>query len=552
VSRFIEVLVAKAAESTKGLTTGEPAEPVWRSWKDLHAAALRGAARLAGAGVRRGGAVALLAGDVAQVVPAAQAVWLAGGSVTVLPEPVRRDALDEWRTATVQALRTLGVEFALVGAPYGSFAEVLREQGVPYLSVDELEAAAPADGFEPVATGEDDIALLQLTSGSTALPKAVRISHGNLHADLVDMIARGDVREERDVTVCWAPMSHSMGMVGCLLVAMAAGSGMVAITPADLMHSPGLWPELISRYRGTVTAGPNFAYALMTRYLQRAEDGALDLSSLRIAINGGEPIDPETMHALVAAGSRFGLTAESVNCSYGATESTVVISMSRTDEPMAVDVVDAAALEKERRAVPALDADGEGVRRYPLLGYPLPSLEVRIVGEDGAVLGEREVGAIQLRGGPVATSYRTADGIEPTLGADGWLDVGDEGYFAGGQLAVCGRTKDVVIAAGRNIYVADIDHVAAEADGVWERNAVTVRLGFAEGQVGPERETFAVLVESARHADPDAAGALAGAVAARVLSEIGARPARILVLPPGALPKTTSGKIHRTAARALL
>ena len=549
MSRFVDNLVEQAHVSPHGLTTGEPVSPVRRSWREVLRTAERYASRLRADGLQKG-RVAILAGDLGQVVPGALAAWLCGASVTMLHEPTRRVDPVEWQDSTIHALRVIDVSTVLLGPPFEPFAAALAAAGIPATLLSELDGE-PDLPFDRTAAAEDDLALLQLTSGSTAEPKAVRITHANLWSNLTDLIAAGDVRRDRDVTVSWVPLFHDMGMVGCLLVAMSAGTPMVSVTPADFLAHPGLWPDLLSRYGGSLTAAPNFAYALLARQLDRAPAGTYDLSRMRIAINGGEPIDPATMDAFTTAGARHGLPPECVNCSYGAAESVVVMTMSRPEDVMAVDVVDAVELEKNDRAVPV--PEGPGVRRFPLLGYPLEHVELRVLAADGRVLGEREVGAIQVRGGPVTAGYLTADGPVDLPDADGWVDVGDLGYRVDGQYVVCGRTKDVIILAGRNIYPTDIERSASAVAGVRTGNAIAVRL-TADGTAGTgvERESFAVLVESRGAGDPGHDAALALAVTERVAADIGARPARVLVLPPSTLPKTPAGKLRRSAARDLL
>ena len=545
MTRFLGTVIATAGRSARGMVTGEPGTPVRRTWGELHESARRAAAALVDAGLRSGQAVALLAGDPAEVARAAQGTWLAGGSLTMLHQPTPRTDLMVWRDDTLRVLRMIDARLVLVGSPFEPMAEVLREHGIDYVTVADLDSDSP---FTGVDAGEDDTALLQLTSGSTAQPKAVRITHGNLYANLVDSTARlrGD---ENDVMVSWLPLFHDMGMVGCLLIPMFTGMDLVMVTPADFMGRPILWAELMSRYGGTITAAPNFAYAILARQLARVPDGALDLSRLKCAANGAEPVDPSTIEAFTQGGARFGLRPEAVNCCYGAAESALVISLSALEDPIILDTVDALELEKNRRAVRRDDDPDSGVRRLPLLGAPFPSVEVRIVDDTGAALGEREVGRILLRGPSVTTGYLTEEGPAEALDDDGWLDIGDEGYLVDGQIVVCGRRKDVIIMAGRNIYPTDIERAAGGVDGIRVGNVAAVRLMTGDGI---DRESFAVLVESRLAGDPDAEQALRAAVTARVLAEVDARPATVTVLPPGTLPKTPSGKLRRHSARALV
>ncbi len=227
-------------------------------------------------------------------------------------------------------------------------------------------------------------------------------------------------------------------------------------------------------------------------------------------------------------------------------ETALGVSFAPIDTGLQVDEIDAVELEEHRRAVPAGDGPA---RRFPLLGPPLPGIEVRVVGDGGAVLGEREVGVLQLRGESVTPGYLTVAGPVATQDADGWLDTGDEGYLTDGAVVVCGRRKDVIIMGGRNIYPTDIERAASGADGVRAGNAVAVRL---EADGARHRESFLVAVESRRATEPEAARGIAKDVTSRVVSAVGVRPAEVVVLRPGSLPKTPSGKLRRAATRALL
>jgi len=545
VSRFVDGVIATAAKARTGMVTGEPDVAARRTWADLHQLSRRMAGGLAAGGLRPGQAVAVLAGTPAEIAPVAQAIWLAGGSMTMLHQPTPRTDLDVWRDDTLRVLRMIDAKAVVVGAPFEAVIPVLEAYGISHYQAGDL-AAGP--DFAPVEVDEASAALLQLTSGSTAEPKAVRITHRNLYANLTDS-AHHLGCDETGVMVSWLPMFHDMGMVGCLLLPMLTGMELVSVTPIDFLSRPVMWAELMSRHRATITTAPNFAWAVLTRQLARLEPGTLDLSALRVAGNGAEPIDPATMRAFTElASTRFGLRPSAVNCCYGAAESTLVISMSEMADPMLLDTVDAVALEQHRRATPAA-ADASGTRQLPMLGRPFPSVEVRVVDDSGAPLGERSVGRIQLRGESVTDGYLTPQGWEPARDADGWLDIGDEGYLAGEQIVVCGRRKDVIIMGGRNIYPTDIERAAGAVPGVREGNVAAVRLMAGDGVA---RESFAVLVESRSAGDEAAEKDITRQVTARVLADVDVRPSVVRVLPPGSLPKTPSGKLRRGAARALL
>ena len=544
MSRFVDGVIATAASARTAMVTGEPDLAVRRTWTDLHRSARRTAGGLVDAGLRPGQAVAVLAGMPAQIAPVAQAIWLAGGSMTMLHQPTARTDLAAWRDDTLRVLRMIDARAVIIGAPFEPMADVLEAYGISHHRADDLTGGPD---LAPVDVAEDSAALLQLTSGSTAEPKAVRITHRNLYANLLDA-GRHLGCDERGVMVSWLPMFHDMGMVGCLLLPMLTGMELVSVTPADFLGRPLLWAELMSRHHATITTAPNFAWAVLARQLAKLEPGTLDLSRLRVAGNGAEPIDPATMRAFTATAARSGLRPEAVNCCYGAAESTLVISMSAMGDPMLVDVVDAAELEHHRRAVPAA-ATAAGVRHLPMLGRPFPSVQVRVTDDDDKPLGEREVGRLQLRGESVTDGYLTPHGYEPARDRDGWLDIGDQGYLVDGQIVVCGRRKDVIIMGGRNIYPTDIERAAARVQGVRDGSVAAIRLMAGESLA---RESFAVLVESKVFGDETAEAQISREVTSRIVAELDVRPARVRVLPPGALPKTPSGKLRRGAAQALL
>jgi fatty-acyl-CoA synthase len=296
-----------------------------------------------------------------------------------------------------------------------------------------------------------------------------------------------------------------------------------------------------------MTAAPNFAYALFAKRLRtQAKPGQFDLSTLRFALSGSEPVEPADVEELCAAGAPFGLKPEAILPAYGMAETTLAVSFSECDAGLVVDEVDADLLAALRRAVPATKGN---TRRLASLGPLLDGLEVRIVDDDGAVLPARGVGVIELRGDPVTPGYITTGGFIPAQDEHGWYDTGDFGYqMENGHIVVCGRVKDVIIVAGRNIYPTDIERAASRVDGVRPGCAVAVRLLDA----GHARETFAVAVESNAYQDPAELRRIEHQVAHEVLTEVDVRPRNVVVLGPGTIPKTPSGKLRRATSVTLV
>ncbi|GAA4671307.1 fatty acyl-AMP ligase [Amycolatopsis dongchuanensis] len=547
MSRFVDTLVATAAGGgqQRGMVTGEPKEPVRRTWAEVHEQAKRLAGGLVEGGLRPGTPVAVLAAAPALIAPTVQGVWLAGGSVTMLHQPTPRTDLAEWAGDTVKVLNMIGAGLVLLGEPFDALAPVLTEHDIAFRMITDLLDAEPL--AEPVPVGEDDLALLQLTSGSTAEPKAVRITHGNLYTNIKAMVDRAEFVFDQDIMVSWLPTFHDMGMVGFLTVPMTFGVELIKITPVEFLSGPLIWPALISKYRATTTAAPNFAYAIVGRRLAKVEeDDAYDLSTLRIALNGAEPIDETAVKTFTDAGARFKMPPECVFPAYGMAEATLAVSFAPLFTGLTLDHVEADALEADNRAVPVPEDDPrrgtDEVRSFAVLGRPLDGLEAEIVDGEGKRLGEREVGEIRLRGEAVTPGYLTVDGPVPTQDENGWLATGDLGYLVDGQIVICGRKKDVIIMGGRNIYPTDIERAATSVSGVRAGNAVAVRI-----DAGTRRERFAVVLESKLAGDAEAERTLAKEVAARVRDAVDLRPYAVVVLPTGSLPKTPSGKVKRAA-----
>ncbi len=536
MSRFTDKMYYNARTSQRGMVTGEPHEPVRHTWGEVHERARRIAGGLAAAGIGPGDKIGVLAGYPVEIAPTVQGIWMRGGSLTMLHQPTPRTDLAVWAEDTMNVIGMIEAKAVIVSEPFLVAIPVLEEKGLQVLKVGDLLEADPID---PVETDEDDLALMQLTSGSTGSPKAVQITHRNIFSNAEAMFIGAEYDVDKDVMVSWLPCFHDMGMVGFLTIPMYFGAELVKVTPMDFLRDTLLWAKLIDKYKGTMTAAPNFAYALFAKRLRRqAKPGEYDLSTLRFALSGAEPVDPADVEDLIDAGKPFGLQASAILPAYGMAETCLAVSFSPCNAGLVVDEVDADLLAALRRAVPASKGN---TRRLASLGPLLRDLEARVVDEDGNVLPERGVGVIQLRGESVTPGYITMAGFLPTQDENGWYDTGDLGYITEEQnVVVCGRVKDVIIMAGRNIYPTDIERAAGRVEGVRPGCAVAVRL-----DAGHSRETFAVAVESNAWQDPVEVRRIEHQVAHEVVTEVDVRPRNVVVLGPGTIPKTPSGKLRR-------
>ncbi len=546
---LVDRICASAARtgSTRGITFVGNHEPMRVGYGQLHDEARAGAARLQSRGVGPGHQVAILGPTTRPLVTAIQAAWLSGAAVVVLPLPMRLGSLEEFVRQTRQRILSAQASVVLVDADLAAF--VAPEPGDPALvTLDEIVgSAAPAmspDAWERPALDAEDLAILQFTSGSTAEPKGVMIPHRQLLAN-VDAIRHGTGLGEDDCGVSWLPLYHDMGLIGLLTTPLSAGVDLVLGAPQDFLAAPARWMDWISTYRGTHTAGPNFSYVLAARALGRGD--ALDLSSLRVSLNGAEPVDPATVRSFIAAGARHSLGRGAVFPAFGMAEATLAVTFPGVGAGLAVDVVDRAALEGDRYAAPSAH-DVPGARELALLGRPVEGMEVRIADPDThRPCRDREVGELQIRGTSVTPGYfRRPDATAALFTPDGWLRTGDLGYLVGGQLVVCGRMKDVIIIGGRNVWPEDIERAVAQVAGVRPGNVIAFGV---EGRKGKEA---VVVVAEAKLDDgtgSSSADGVRGAVAQRVRESVGIPADDIVLVVPGTLPKTSSGKLQRSLCR---
>jgi acyl transferase domain-containing protein/acyl-CoA synthetase (AMP-forming)/AMP-acid ligase II len=456
-------------------------------------------------------------------------------------------------------------------------------KALTWLTPTDLISSDPERWQKP-DLGPESLAFLQYTSGSTALPKGVMISHSNLLHNLAMIKAGFELGERSDTIVCWVPFYHDMGLVGHLLESLYVGGNTVLMSPLDFLRKPLRWLKLISDWRGTATGAPNFAYDLCVRKISPAERDSLDLSSLKLALNGAEPVQHATIEKFLNYFAPAGFSRDAMYPAYGMAEATVFISGSLRQERPVYLAVSRAALAEHRveHRVEALtaqrpesqshdaqssDAQSSDAQSSEIQspdtqmlvgsGRPWGDEELRVVDpQTRQDLGENHVGEIWLRGSHIAKGYwnreaETQAYFDAYLNDDSqiaWLRSGDLGFLHGGEIYVTGRIKDLIIVRGRNLYPQDL-----------ERQIETLRPAFpairpgcsvAVALSGPDSEQLALLVEVSL---PFEAGAdLCQALVERIEAESEVAPRRILLLPPGALPKTSSGKLMRQACRQAL
>ncbi|WP_419728234.1 fatty acyl-AMP ligase [Lichenicola sp.] len=507
--------------------------------------------RLLALGLVRGERVALIAETTPDFVRAFFACQYAGLIPAPLPLPVAFAGRDTYvshvrRLVTEARASALLAPEALVGWIAPSAGDLdLRICGTIASLWDGVAPDQASAHSELPTIGPDDIAYLQFSSGSTRFPRGVVVHQNALMANAAGILTHGlDIRPE-DRAVSWLPLYHDMGLVGFLLAPMAGQVSVDLLATQDFVRRPQLWLSLISRGRGTISYSPSFGYDLCARRERPAEDSELDLSCWRIAGIGGDMIRPGVLTGFAEMFAARGFRPEAFLPSYGMAEATLAISFAPIDRGFETDLVDLDRLEADGVAAAPVQPDAR-VRELVLCGRAIPGHEIEIRDDLGARLPDRTVGRVFARGPSLMRGYDgRPDETASVLSPDGWLDTGDVGYWLDGMLVVAGRAKDLIIINGRNIWPQDIEWTI-------EQTVPQVRTGnVAAFSVEEDGREVLILAVAARNVS-DPAGL------ERVIADIGDNvrvqhglDGRVMLLPPGALPYTSSGKLSRSATRQL-
>jgi len=522
-----------------------PDGPVDVSWRQIHDEARSVGAALQAKGLLPGDHVAVLGPTTRELMTVVRGCWMAGVASMVLPLPMRLGSLDEFVGSTRARIRHGDAKLVLIDDQLAPFFEAIPGDP-PVEPIGSVLPGAPnvpsGDRLELPDHDPERLVILQYTSGSTSEPKGVMIPDRVLSAN-IDACCMAAQLDQYETMVSWLPLYHDMGLVGFLALPMTKGVQLVQAAPQDFMAHPGNWMKWVSDYRGTATAGPNFSWVLATRALKRAAE--LDLSSLTLALSGAEPVDPKAVEAFVAAAEPFGFQAGSVFPAFGMAETAIGASFPKRGVGLMCDTVDREVLERTRVAKPVevIDPDDLAVRarRLPLLGTAVPGMEMKVV--DPATyetIPERHVGELMLRGTSITSGYYKREADTQALFRDGWLCTGDLAYLLDGQLILCGRIKDVIIVGGRNVFPEDIERAIGGLEGVRAGNVI------AFGMEGYKGKESVVVVAEVRTDDPEA---VRHEIHHRTLEVCGLPPRDVMLVEPGTLPKTSSGKLQRAKCR---
>ena len=497
-------------------------------------------------GIREGETVALMFPTGMDFLRCFQGILIAQAIPVPLYPPVRLDRLEEYLLRQRGILTNAGARLLITIEQALPVANVLR-QAVPSLA--ELTTAdSLARSGSPVTTADGsagDPALIQYTSGSTGSPKGVLLTHANLLAN-IRAITAGVAMQPTDVGVSWLPLYHDMGLIGTWLCALVQGVPIALQSPLSFLARPERWLWAIHQRRGTLSAAPNFAYELCVRKIPDAAIEGLDLSSWRCALNGSEPVSPDTLERFARRFEPYGFRREALMPVYGLAECAVALCFPPTGRGPLVDRVARTPFERDGHAVPA-EAQDRGALRFVSVGSPLPEHELRLVNDAGEDVPERAVGRLVFRGPSVMSGYyRNPEVTRSVTLPGGWIDSGDLAYRAAGEIFITGRIKDLIIAGGRNLVPQEIEEIAGSVEGV--RKGCVAAFGVADEALGTER---LVVVAETRLTDRDARSKLEEAIIAGVSEGIGLPPEHVVLADPGSVLKTSSGKIRRGATKEL-
>jgi fatty-acyl-CoA synthase len=534
---------------------------------ELYAAGQRCAAELARKGVDAGSRVALMLPSGRAFFVSYAGILLAGAVPVPIYPPFRADRIEEYAARQSAILNNAEVCVLLTFNRAEAVAKLLKPR-VPSLTavLDAEQLIAQADkpsdtipGALPLhLTGRrnrksSDLALLQYTSGSTGDPKGVMLTHANL---LANMRSIGEAMQlgPHDVGISWLPLYHDMGLIGAWLSLLHFGTPLVVMSPLSFLTRPERWLQAFHKHRGTIAAAPNFAYELAVRKIAEKDISGIDLSSWRIALNGAEPINPDTLERFEKRFAPYGFRGTSLLPVYGLAEASLAVTFPPLGRGPLVDRIERETFTTRGQAVPAPAGDLHAIS-FVSSGSPVNRCEVCIVDNAGKEVADRTEGFLWFRGpsatvgffrNPTATEKLLPQGPATRDGEYAWINSGDRAYRANGEFYVTGRVKDIIIKGGRNLYPHEVEELAARVEGI--RKGCIVAFGLKDEASGTER---LMVVAEAREGSATRRAALVAAITEQITKGLGLPPDRVELIPAGSIPKTSSGKLRREETKQL-
>jgi fatty-acyl-CoA synthase len=531
-------LESAAADGGPFLTFYTGKEPLNFDFRTALEGAARWASLLASRGVKRGDRVPILMPTSPSFVEALLGAMLAGAIPVPLPFPLTFGGVERYVGNLVPIIEDSGARCFATDARIRDVVaknDLLRPMFDQVLTEPDLPAGPCRTPAATRSIDTNDAALIQYTSGTTGRPKGVVVSHRALVSNAY-AIAHGLRTTSNDVGVCWLPMFHDMGLIGAIVTAVCHPYPIHLMSPAAFIMRPHRWLQLLSDVKGTLSPAPNFAYELCVSR-PWPEKVKVRLDNWRVALNGSEPVMPTTTSRFIERFERTGFRPQAMTPVYGLAESTLAVAFSDLGADVEVFTLDRQAVDRGPMTKAVGAADGT-----PLVcvGGPVAGASIRITDDASNVVPEQVIGEIQTTGPSLMDGYFRNDVATAKAFADGWLRTGDLGFIRGGRLFVIGRSTDIIIKAGRNLYPVDIERIVLEALG----NPSVAVAAFARPNPTTGTDNLVVAAETLE-ADPARREEMVKALRGEVLAVLGVGIDEVHLLPSGALPRTTSGKIRR-------
>ncbi|MGQ4615264.1 AMP-binding protein [Nocardia sp. R7R-8] len=542
--RLAEIAAAHPAVAARFWSVSETV-----NYAELHRRSLVAAAALLRREVRRGEPVGILSPNAPEFLTCLFGVTAAGGAATPLPLPAGARAASGYPQKLAAIIAAAGMRTVLVSHRFADLTALLGDSlNVELVDTTVLFAAA-ADAADDAAAAEalpaltgDDPAVIQFTSGSTATPKGVRLTHHNVLSGLASIRTGIDLTLD-DQGGFWLPLFHDMGLFGTLS-AILRGIPAHVWSPLSFVKDPARWLAEFAAGAATITAMPNFGYEALLAAVPAERVPDYDLSRWRIAFNGSEPISRDVVVAFCERFAPAGFRPETMFGVYGMAEATLAVTFPPLGRAPVFEWVDRAALSDDAVARP-VPSDASGARPVAGVGSPVSRMRLRVVAPDeDRDLPDGEVGEILIRGDAVTDGYLTAEPARVAgLFTGGWLRTGDLGYLRDGELFVTGRCKDMITVRGVNYYAQDVEAAVHDLDGVYK--------GRCTAAIDPDDADVIALIAESEHTGADA-DALTEAIRARIAAELGLAAVQVHLVEPRSIPRTSSGKLQRLAARDLI
>ncbi|WP_330253454.1 fatty acyl-AMP ligase [Nocardia sp. NBC_00565] len=499
------------------------------------------AAALVRRGVQRGEPVGILCPNAPEFLIGLFGVAAAGGAATPLPLPAGAQQMSGYPQKLRAIVQSAGMRTVLISHRFADLAALLGA-AVDVELVDTATLFAEIEDSQLPTLGADDLAIVQFTSGSTATPKGVRLTHHNALSGLA-AIRTGIALDLDDQGGFWLPLFHDMGLFGTLS-AILRGIPAHVWSPLAFVKDPARWLAEFAASGTTITAMPNFGYEALLSAIAPDQVADYDLRHWRIAFNGSEPIARDVVRAFCERFAPAGFAPSTMFGVYGMAEATLAVAFPPLGREPLFEWVDRARLADDARAQ-HVSPDAPGARAVAGVGSAVAGLRLRIVDlGTGHELPDGAVGEIHIQGPSVTDGYLTADPSSVAgLHTEGWLRTGDLGYLRDGELFVTGRCKDMITVRGDNYYAQDVEAVVRDLDGVYK--------GRCTAATDPDGADVIALIAESEYTGADA-DALATRIRARIATELGLPAIEVYLVAPRSIPRTSSGKLQRLAARDLI